>query len=155
MAARIDAELDLHGYTAEAARDQLDLLWSRQTWRGMRRVRIIHGSGEVLYKVVRRWADEQSIPWTVEIYNPGVTILQPALRRHEPDVPANRPFARYHEKLRSLIPPEPPNEAQPPDVATNPKPEIRNSKSPDLFALEMERLEKQDPRAIHKRKHGV
>ena len=82
MAAKIDAELDLHGHTAVSARNELEMVWSRRAWQGLRRVRIIHGTGQVLYQVVRKWADEKSIPWTLETYNPGVTILLDRVKSH-------------------------------------------------------------------------
>jgi hypothetical protein len=124
-------------------------------------VRIIHGTGEVLYKVVRRWADEKSIPWTLEPYNPGVTILQPSLRRGQNAAPLNRPFARHQNALRTFADRK---AAQAEAVKTrdaagdsNSKspPESRDPQSANLFKEEMARLDQQDPRSMHKRKHGA
>ena len=158
MPARIDAEMDLHGYTAANAHELLNTAWSRGAWSSMRRVRIIHGTGEVLYRVVRQWAEEKSIPWTVETYNPGVTILQPALRRPAAAVAPNRPLAAPLQKLRSAKPKdgEPRvisgrGEVGPCDAPSS----VEESRSQDLFALEVERLNEQDPRSLHKRKHGA
>jgi hypothetical protein len=151
MAAKIDAEIDLHGLTAASARDQLETVWSRRVWQGLRRVRIIHGTGEVLYKIVRLWADDKSIPWTLEAYNPGVTILQPALRREHSVVPANRPFARHRKELTDLVTSK--RESAGPDRLPV---SVENSAvQADLFAQEIDRLEQQDPRSVHKRKHGL
>ena len=151
MAARIDTELDLHGHTAASARALLESAWSRGAWQNMHRVRIIHGTGAVLYRMVRQWADDKSIPWTLETYNPGVTILQPALRRPQAQVQANRPFARYKEKLGSVV------RAKPVSVEerATPVPPIIDPQASDLFAAEIERLDKQDPRSLHKKKHGA
>lgn len=148
MPAKIDAELDLHGYTAAEARNMLDAAWSRRAWQGMRRVRIIHGTGEVLYKTVRKWADDRAIPWTLEAYNPGVTILQPALRRDPGAGLVHRPFAKHEAKLRSV---ERPPESPP----TAPEPSVDKQHAQDLFAQEIEALEKQDARQAHKKKHGL
>jgi hypothetical protein len=158
VAARIDAELDLHGYTAASAREQLETVWSRRAWHGMRRIRIIHGTGEVLHKVVRSWADERSIPWTLETYNPGVTILQPSLRREPAGFAHNFPFARYRDKLKAVLPAEEPKPSAPPpapEKSVAPVAQRSNGHSPDLFAQEIERLGEQDPRSLHKRKHGM
>jgi hypothetical protein len=161
MAARIDAEFDLHGYTGAAAKDQLEIVWSRGKWHGFRRVRIIHGTGEVLYKVVRRWADEKSIPWTLEPYNPGVTILQPSLRRGQNAPSQNRPFARHQNALRAF---SDRRAAQPEEVKAREvkgdspgksPPESQDPQSANLFKEEMARLDQQDPRSMHKRKHGA
>ena len=161
MPARIDAELDLHVHTAASARDQLEFVWSRRIWQGMRRVRIVHGTGAVLYKVVRRWAEEKAIPFTLEAFNPGVTILQPSLRRDHAMPPSNQPFARHVDNLRALLPPVTENgrraEESPATVSPTPEATARPSRQQekDLFAEAMEQLAMEDPRATHRRKQGL
>lgn len=146
--ARIDAELDLHGFTAQEARTVLEGVWSRKVWHGKARVRIIHGTGEVLWSFVRTWADEKGITWTLEGHNTGVTILHPGSRSQTSHLP-NRPFTRHHDVLRKAI--EQAAASSGPKVTRSPKPvpptaavssapkEVSISET-DLFKQEMERL---------------
>ena len=78
---KVNAEEDLHGMTGSEAEQFLNRKWSLGCWRGHMRVRLIHGNGEVLKVMVRKWADNMGIPWDPEPYNTGCTILHPAQRQ--------------------------------------------------------------------------
>src|SRR5262245_45147813 len=107
---RLDREIDLHGYTRAEARAHLEAIWARREWHGLRRVRIIHGTGAVLHRVVRQWCEEKGIPWTTEAQNPGVTILHPGLRPKTPPVPPHHPMAHLKRRLPPPVPKEPEQE---------------------------------------------
>src|SRR5687768_3323122 len=77
---RVDAEVDFHGFSRAGMVAWLEENWARPGWRGLRRVRVIHGKGEVLPSALRDWCDSRAIPWAPEAGNPGCTILHPALR---------------------------------------------------------------------------
>ena len=74
----VDAEADYHGHTAE----QMRLALGRKIgeWRGMQRVRVIHGQGEVLKVTLEDWCREVGVAFNPEPNNPGSTILFPAQR---------------------------------------------------------------------------
>ena len=74
----VDAEADYHGHTAE----QMLLALQRKLaeWHGMKRVRVIHGQGEVLKFTLENWCREVGIAFHSEPNNPGSTLLSPALR---------------------------------------------------------------------------
>ena len=74
----VDAEADYHGHTAEQMR--LTLHRKLADWRGFRRVRVIHGQGEVLKFTLEDWCREVGIPFEAEPNNPGSTLLFPAHR---------------------------------------------------------------------------
>ena len=74
----VDTELDLHGYTAAEARTLLQSEWPG--WRGMRKVRVIHGRGDVLRAELGRWCREMGIPFRTEENNPGSALLFPLER---------------------------------------------------------------------------
>jgi len=78
----VDAEADFHGLTAEQLRQTLSRRWPE--WRGMHRVRIIHGRGEVLRPELERWCEERGIPFAPDPGNPGSMRLFPS-RRTLPD----------------------------------------------------------------------
>jgi hypothetical protein len=83
----VDAEIDLHGLTVAQMRVLLQKRWPE--WRGMRRVRVIHGRGEALKPELARWCDEMGIPCAVEPGNPGSSRIFPSLRTlHEPAIGA-------------------------------------------------------------------
>lgn len=77
----VEAEVDLHGLTAEQARHALRERWPH--WRGMQRVRVIHGRGAVLKPVVELWCGDMAIPHSVEPGNPGAILLFPRDRKVE------------------------------------------------------------------------
>lgn len=96
----IDAERDFHGYTAAGMRAELEAVWASGRWRGLRRVRVIHGRGEVLGPVFLEWCDEVGIRWAPEPGNPGATFLYPAIS----DVaPPPAPPARRRTRRPSRI----------------------------------------------------
>jgi hypothetical protein len=137
-----EAEMDLHGDTASTARFRLDSEWSRRRWHGMQRVRVIHGTGDVLWQVVRQWSEEKGIAWSPERGNPGATILHPGERLQAGAEPPNRPFARHKEALKASVPPRPVAPAPaPPAVERRERPVTPPvAPPPDLMAAEMERL---------------
>jgi DNA-nicking Smr family endonuclease len=147
---KIDEEVDLHGYTANEARHRLQSLWATRRWLGMQRVRIIHGTGAVLYRVVREWCDEKAIEWTTEPHNTGVTILHPSRRRLPTHAPAHRPLARHKQVLERFAPqPEPTAQEAPPEKASS------VPSTGDPMAAEFERLGKEDPTTLRRRKRGA
>src|SRR5687768_13860866 len=81
--------------------------WTRPNWRGLRRVRVIHGKGEVLPFALREWCDSRGIPWAPEAGNPGCTILHPASRV----APATASAPRRTRPIRSVPPERPPDPA--------------------------------------------
>jgi hypothetical protein len=75
----VDAEVDYHGCTVEQMRHALQQRWPE--WRGMRRVRVIHGQGLALKPALLRWCRERGIPFAPEPHNPGSTYIYPASRQ--------------------------------------------------------------------------
>ncbi len=88
-------EIDLHGYTSNETIDLLDSKWASHQWDGYRRIIIIHGNGNVLWRTVRDWADRNGIQWVPHM-NPGVTILHPSIRTS-----VSQPFAKT-QKIRHI-----------------------------------------------------
>ena len=74
----VDVEVDYHGHTAEEM--VLALQRKLTAWRGMRRVRVIHGQGEILKEALHRWCQEAGIAFYLEPNNPGSTLLTPNQR---------------------------------------------------------------------------
>jgi hypothetical protein len=149
---KIGEEIDLHGFTANGARHRLQSLWATRRWTGMQRVRIIHGTGAVLYRVVRDWCDEKAIEWTTEPHNPGVTILHPSRRRLPHTLPRHRPFAKHKQTLAEL----PVAETRPPASSST---DQQRSSPPDTtsdpMAEEFQRLASQDPGTLRRKKRGA
>jgi hypothetical protein len=151
-------EIDFHGYTVIEVKHRLNSIWASHRWQGARRVKIIHGTGETLWKIVRGWADEKGIPWTVEVWNPGVTILLPCLRhkssidnfhrplqglkKHYPDKIEHKPASKIPKIPRSVSPVEKPGII-----------EFKAPELPDLMEEEMKRLENTGANIMHKRKY--
>jgi hypothetical protein len=75
----VNAEVDLHGLTAEQARLALQRSWPG--WRGMRSVRIVHGQGAVLKPEIVRWCSEMGIPCLPDDRNPGALRILPLERK--------------------------------------------------------------------------
>lgn len=164
MGLKIDFEVDLHGDTSAGARSRLETIWSTKSWHGLRRVRVIHGTGEVLWKVVRLWCEEKGIEWTTESHNAGVTILHPGRRAVSAPAPPHRPLAKLSEVKTSkpkkeakpekppikTVEPIPPSESK--KVQATRAPETAEKK--DLMAEEFARLAEEDERALRKQKHS-
>jgi hypothetical protein len=74
----VDAEVDFHGHTAEQMRLALEKRWPG--WKGMARVRIVHGQGEVLAHELAGWCRARGIVFEREVKNPGATVLYPTRR---------------------------------------------------------------------------
>ncbi len=74
----VDAEIDLHGLTVEQMRLTLQRRWPE--WRGMRRVRVIHGRGAALKPELERWCEEMGIPCSPDPGNPGAMRIHPQHR---------------------------------------------------------------------------
>jgi hypothetical protein len=79
--------------------------WNRKRWQGLRRVRVIHGKGEVLGRALRNWCDAKGISWAPESGNPGATIIHPTSKTPRPASRArlNRPA----QPARAERPPDP------------------------------------------------
>lgn len=154
-----DREIDLHGYTSSEARTLLDKRWARKEWQGLQRVRIIHGTGDVLHGLVRLWCEEKGLVWTTEERNPGVTILHPGRRLQTESPPPHRPLNGLKQRL---------SPAQ--RLAMKSKTEFdllsetqngmssavtESDVSTDLMAEEFAKLEDADAFVLHKRKHNL
>ncbi len=71
----VDAEIDLHGMNAEGMRLTLEKNWDQ--WRGLRKVRVIHGQGTVLRPELQKWCLEMGIPIDSDYNNFGSSLLFP------------------------------------------------------------------------------
>lgn len=74
----VDVEADYHGCTAEQMRHALERRWPE--WRGMSRVRVIHGQGVSLRPELMQWCEAKGVPCVAEANNPGSTLLFPNQR---------------------------------------------------------------------------
>jgi hypothetical protein len=74
----VDAEVDFHGCTAEQMRHALEQRWAQ--WRGMKKVRVIHGRGAILKPELERWCEEMGIPFSNDAQNAGSTCIFPTRR---------------------------------------------------------------------------
>ena len=129
---RVDVEVDFHGYTRAGMLSWLDANWARRSWNGLRRVRVIHGQGDVLPPALRNWSDAKGIPWAPESGNPGCTILHPGSRVES---------RRIHRTDRT-------NRTDRSDRTDF----EREAKDVELFEKALEELP--DPRKALRRKHG-
>jgi hypothetical protein len=154
-----DREIDLHGYTSKEARTFLDKRWAQSEWHGLQRIRIIHGTGDVLHGLVRLWCEEKGLMWTTEERNPGVTILHPGRRLQTPAPPPHRPLNGLKQRLspaqRRAMKPESAS-----DIPSDTQDRARSSGgeddvSTDLMAAEFDRLGEADAFLLHKRKHNL
>lgn len=153
---RIDAEKDFHGYRAAEMLAWLENVWARRQWHGLLRVRIIHGTGEVLFRAARQWCDEKGIPWTVEPHNPGVTILHPS-RRTLPTTPtSNRALGRQADRLRAALPNTNGAGVSRQGEPADKKPPMKADAASitDPMAAEFERLGEQSGRDLLRRKNS-
>ena len=75
----VDSEFDLHGYTAEEMRHALQQEWPG--WKGMQKVRLVHGRGDVLRFALPKWCAEMGIPFEIEANNPGSALIYPTKRK--------------------------------------------------------------------------
>lgn len=73
-----DADVDLHGLTAEELRMELQRLWPR--WRGLQSVRIVHGQGTVLKPEIVRWCQETGVAFAPDERNAGALRIFPRQR---------------------------------------------------------------------------
>jgi hypothetical protein len=166
---RVDSEIDLHGYTALEARSELDRIWGRRCWQGLKRVRVIHGNGSVLRKVVRNWCDDRGIPWATELMNPGTTILHPANRTVFPPSVTHRPLSHRMRGIKIALDREQRSRAETfhPTAERREEPlkgsgevsekrRTQNIEQPssDLMAQEFERLSRLDATSLRRRKHA-
>ena len=74
----VDLEVDLHGLTVEQMQITLQKHWPQ--WRGLHKVRIIHGQGEALKPEIERWANELGLPFAPDPGNPGALRIFPHQR---------------------------------------------------------------------------
>src|SRR5438552_15285953 len=123
-----DREIDLHGLPAVQTRAKLERHWSSREWHGLQRIRVIHGTGDVLHAVVRLWCEEKGVEWTTESYNPGVTVILPGRRLQTPAAPPHRPL----NGLKRHLPKNP--------AARRPAPPEPSLSDKELFARELDRL---------------
>lgn len=135
--AKVDAERDFHGFTAAGMREELDAALASGRWHGLRRVRVIHGKGEVLGIVLREWCEEVGMRWAPEPGNPGATMLYPSISDISPPVQPSRPVPKPRRAARPR------------------KPEIRISpEDTQLFEQTVADLDRDPPAAILRRKRG-
>jgi len=159
-----DREVDFHGFTAAEMRAALNKSWAG--WHGLKSVRIIHGTGQVLWRELHSWCAEKGIEFTLEAHQ-GSTLIHPNVRSVLPPAPSHRPLARL-QKLAVRTEPtrrvnSTANASRPvhriqdspgPPADSNPKSEIHNPKSTDLFAQEFDRLARENPHVTRARKRG-
>ena len=139
---RVDAEIDFHTFSRAQMVGWLEDKWATRKWHGLRRIRIIHGKGDVLHAALREWCDHKGIPWAAESGNPGATIIRPANRDPERQaaVTANKPLK--HIK-RQVVPSPPPKPIPPPDPADS-----------DMFEQAIAEIEEFDARGLRRSKHA-
>lgn len=92
----VDVEVDYHGLTVEEMRHALERRWP--TWRGLRRVRVVHGQGTALKPELERWCREMGIAFASEPNNPGSTRLFPT-ERTLPEMALNTTLAEKGLRL--------------------------------------------------------
>ena len=136
---RVDREVDFHGWTRLTMRSELDRIWATRSWDGLSRVRIIHGTGDVLWRELDRWCEEKGIASAREAHG-GATLIYPGRRTRTPPLPAHRPLARLPRKRPET--PLPPTEPPAPEDAA-------------LFARAVEELSAQDASAVLRRKRST
>lgn len=139
---KIDREIDFHHYTRAEMLTALENAWASRVWHGCMRIRIIHGTGEVLWHEVRDWCDDKGIPWAPEPRNPGATILFPSKQARTSPAPAHKPLAKEKAKL---VMPVKRREAKKPVC----EPAVGDM---ELFAAEVDRLNDVDPRVLRRKK---
>lgn len=103
----VDAEADFHGMTAEQFRQALDR--HLPGWKGMGRVRVVHGQGTSLLPTLHQWCKERAIEFQLEAHNPGSTLLFPNRRLQSVEMPLNTLGDRMPEALKQIrfAPPDP------------------------------------------------
>jgi hypothetical protein len=138
---KADREVDFHGFTAMQMQQALEDIWAGRRWHGLRRVRVVHGTGTVLWRVLREWCDAKGIPWVPEPSNPGATVLHPSRRVLPPSLQRHRPLARL-KHLRTTHQPCPASSSSP------------LGEPQDLMAEEFRHLAKLDAHTLLRRKHA-
>lgn len=96
----IDSEVDYHGMTAEQMRMELDR--RLPGWKGMSRVRVVHGQGTSLTPTLLAWCRERGIEWLTEPHNPGSTLLFPNRRQTTDETFINPIRAAMPEELQKM-----------------------------------------------------
>lgn len=142
MKMKTDREVDFHGYTTAQMLQTLEDIWASRKWHGLRRVRVVHGTGAALWRVLREWCDVKGIPWVPESSNPGATILHPFRRVLPSPHHPHRPLTRLKHVQSTHLP----LRASSSDSSTE---------SQDLMAEEFRRLAKVDSHTLHRKKHAV
>ena len=173
---KVSAEIDFHKHSAIQMRDKLEHIWSRRTWHGLQRVRVIHGKGEVLIPELRRWCEEKGIDWSPEPGNPGATLIFPGRRTLPSSGPTNRiatPELRaFRNKVAANQKLQNPSSGQPSSGQRSPgqsssrrdlllaqtdetgKREEYQARDAELFEAEISRLESEHARSILRNKHS-
>src|SRR5258708_1376600 len=72
------------------------------SWKGMSRVRVIHGQGTALTPTVLQWCRERGIPYETERDNPGSTLLFPNQRPQAEESFGTVLRERMPEQLQNL-----------------------------------------------------
>ena len=137
---RVDEENDFHGYSQAGMIEWLNAEWGSRRWHGLRRIRIIHGKGEVLHAALREWCDQKGIPWAAEAGNPGATIIRPAGRQAQTFSPAHKPLTH----IKRHVTPSP--ESKPP-----PTPDPDDA---ELFEQAVSEIDQSGRRGLYRRKHA-
>ena len=137
---RVDAEKDFHGFSVAGMMQWLEDNWASRRWHGLRRVRVIHGNGEVLPPALREWCDHKGIQWAPESGNPGTTILHPAARQLPKPPTANKPLREIKKRVSPVLPVKPAPPPEPEDSA--------------LFEQAVAEIEETGKRTILREKHS-
>jgi hypothetical protein len=136
---KIDKTVDFHGYTSSEMVNELNR--SLRSWLGVRRVRVIHGNGQALWRALRLWCREKAIPFETDPVNKGVTYLSPGLCPRLSSSPPHRPLTGLKRIARE-------SELRSAEPKKDPAP------SQDPMAEEFGRLSGEDARKLLGRKHS-
>lgn len=139
---KVDRELDYHGYTVKEMVTDLDRHLSSPGWRGLSRVRVIHGRGEKLTRAVRAWCTRRQVSWSPEPYNAGAIVLFPGAS-------ASELTSRASDARLPVFGQSPPRRAAR-ISSRQPSQEERA-----LFKQEVRRLEQQSRESVRRLKEGT
>jgi hypothetical protein len=137
-----DTEVDYHGMTAEQMRLALDR--ALPSWKGMSRVRVIHGQGTALMPTLLRWCSERGIPHETERDNPGSTLLFPNQRP--------QPQESFGTALRERMPEELQNLRLTPSSPEEQQRALEEQRRRELARKELERREKEKAEAAERKR---
>lgn len=140
---KVDRELDYHGYSVKEMLADLDSLRDSPTWRGLERVRVIHGKGEKLAPAVRAWCTRRQVSWYPEPFNEGAVVLHPGVSPSDPAIEKARD-ARTRTHAQST-----------PRCAARASSRQPSHEERALFERELRRLEQNSRGSVRRFKEGT